>query len=156
MTNSSSLLKDVYLDAISTIRHYDGQRATFTQLTLSALTVLAGLAIINAKSDSAPELLRGLAAVGVAISITALLVVAKLHQLIKGQRLRARLALTKLEGEGECPIGEIDTEVKARGRKTLLGRTSLRNIWSLIFVVYLIANSLVLLAPSTLFPQLAS
>jgi hypothetical protein len=149
MTEKSSILKEVYFDAITTIRHYDGQRASFTQLILSALTVLIGFSIISTKPDNAIVFVRALATVGALLSVIGFLVSLKLNDLISRQRLRARLALTELEGgTDEKTIANIDKALDARSAESFLGRISLRTIWSLVFVVYFVANMVLIIVPS--------
>lgn len=148
MNDKNEILRSIYFDAVATIRHYDSQRASFTQLILSALTVLVGFSIVSAKPDDAATLVRALAGVGVALSVIGLLVSGKLNDLILRQRLRARLALEALEAEADDTVlSDIDRALDIRSAKSGWGHVSLRTIWSLVFVVYLAANLFLILRP---------
>lgn len=153
MAEGKEILKEVYFDAIATIRHYDDQRANFTQLILSALTVVAGFSIVSTKPEHAIAFVQALATLGATLSVIGLLVTAKLHDLIDHQRLRARLALNEMENGAEAtPITNIDRALDRRSADSLLGRTSLRSIWSLVFIVCLIANLALIAMPEFVAP----
>ena len=150
VTDQQALLKDTYFDAITTIRHYDGQRASFTQLVLSALTVIAGFTVVSSKPDSSLTLLKALSVLGFMLSCSGILVTAKLNNLIKQQRLRAKLAVELFEIGGDPVIQKIDATVKERNSLSLLGNLSLNSIWSGVFVIFLVANVLLFLSPETI------
>lgn len=137
----SDFLKEIYFDATSTIRHYDTQRTGFTQLVLSALTVMIGFIIALSKPETPSLVLQGLAVVGMTLSIAGFVIAGKLGTLISRQRNRARLALEKLEAEWkDSPISEIDAELKAGSKDGIFSGVKLETIWSCIFIIYLVFN----------------
>jgi len=136
----------IYLDATSTIRHYDGARTSFGQMFGSLLSFLtAGLAAALS-ADLSPRIIPFVAVALTLLSAIALLVNAKLSALIALQRSRAAAALAAFEpSEDGRLLVEINEQAKRRTARQFGSRYSLSSLWMLIFATVAAVNLILLI-----------
>lgn len=145
-SGSREYLRHLYLDATSTIRHYDTLRATFTQIFGALLTIFGSLAGAQALHAQMVAWVLPAAATLTLLSVLALAGVLKFNDLIALQRRRASLAMRRYEVEvGDVDLSGINKDAKEAG-KGAMARVGLGQIWVAILVVLLGANASILVA----------
>ena len=138
-------IQAIYLDATSTIRHYDASRTSFGQMFGSLLSFLtAGLAA-TLSSDASSTIFPVVAVALALLSGIALCVNVKFSALIDLQRSRAAAALAAFEQADGTNLSQINEEAKRRTARHFGAHYSLSFLWTLIFATVAAVN-LILLA----------
>lgn len=141
MAASVDFLKAIYLDATTTIRHYDTIRATFTQIFVSILTVSTTIFVASSMQDM-PSYMRISGSITlVGLCALAIVAVAKINSLIDLQRRRATNAMKKFgDIVKTTDYKAINEEAKLEQKNILLTRLPLSRIWAGFFYLILMLN----------------
>jgi hypothetical protein len=138
---TQEFLQAIYLDATQTIRHYDSQRATFTQIFASVITVFLSAITAATTQNAVIETLPVASAVATALSFYSVLAILKFNSLIRLQRARATAAMTQyqslIDGWDFLAINE---EAKRRTTTNRMMSIQMGHIWAGIFVVLFLGN----------------
>jgi hypothetical protein len=145
-SGSLDFLRSVYLDATSTIRHYDSERASFARIYVTVLSLIttALVAATSGNFDSAALVIG--AVVACALSVIALLSTVKLSSLISLQRARARIAMELYQQTmDDLDLLAINPEARRNIGNSMASILSLSSLWVAMFAVFLIANVAVMI-----------
>jgi hypothetical protein len=131
--------KDLYVDATTTIRHYDVQRSSFTTIFASLLAIFGTVIVAAGFGEKHPPYLLSIAIasmVMVALAVTSCLVVLKFEALIVLQRHRARFALQNYERAISSDLlSKINQDARIASAAHVGSRLSLGKLWLSMFVI---------------------
>lgn len=135
----SQILESVYLDATSTIRHYDSQRDSSGNFFMAILSGLLAL------SQFAGQHGATLCAAMVALSLLFFLFQRKLAYLIELQRARARTALEKLSQQ-DREVAEVNKTARQTVMKAhpVMGRIRTSWLWDSFYMVFFLLGLVLL------------
>ena len=137
--DANNLFKEIYLDATTTIRHYDVQRSSFTTIFASLLAIFGTILVAAGLGATHQPYLLCIAfasVVMVALSIVSCLVVLKFDALIKLHRERASLAIKGYEqAHSVNDLSRIDANARSATSRLLASRLSLGSLWLTIFLI---------------------
>ena len=145
-TSDSSLeyLKALYFDATNTIRHYDAQRAAFTTIFGSLLSLLASVVTAATLQGVAGKLIPAGAGLATILSVMSLLAVLKYSALIHLQRKRAAIAMARYQSAAaDVDLMTINQQAKGAVRKHFGSRFDLSVVWAGIFVLLTLTNFII-------------
>lgn len=138
-------IKEIYFDATTTIRHYDGVRSSFTQIYGSLVAIFTTTSSYFAKSLDGPYFFLG-SAVSLSMSVLGLFIILKINSLLRLQRRRASIAMSQLEENiGISTFFSINNRAKSSQNDDITNKISLSVLWCGIFAVLIAINFLLLI-----------
>jgi len=137
---SSEFLRSIYFDATATIRHYDGVRATFTQIFAAILAAFTSAGATLFSRITAEWLLTASTLLAL-LSCLAILAVLKLNDLIALQRKRAATAMRDYQDiAGDFDFVSINLKAREASRIPFVSRINLGAVWVSIFAMLGLVN----------------
>lgn len=138
-------IKAIYFDATETIRHYDGVRATFTEIFAAMIAVfMSGGAALFAHISL--NWLLGGSLVLLALSTTSLIAILKINDLIALQRSRAAQAMQSYrELVKDFDLSAINSKARDSSRSMMISRVSLGSVWASMFAILTVTSGVITL-----------
>jgi len=131
----SEFITKLYFDATQTIRHYDSERASFSRIAVTILSILLAFSASLLEGGASTQVLLLVFFALLSFSMIAFLVCVRISRLINYQRTRANIFLSKLNSE----FMVLEKEAKSRAnKKDRYFNISLYMLWNSIFVLFMV------------------
>jgi hypothetical protein len=139
---ATQFLKDIYIDATNTIRHYDNQRTTVATIFVAILSVMSSATGAAVAAATTKDFLRAASGAGTLMTLAMLMIIAKLNSLIRLQRKRASLTMQAWQGLVSQPdLTTINRNARREAHIPLVSSITMGTLWVVIFFLFLIFHA---------------